>query len=482
MILLHQKDNHLYLAIQDFEDSIDEIFKAIKQFPANTPKTIRKILNKNFLLQPLERQKNYINSISTYIDDITDNNEQYFFHLHILPKDLNIIFKTTETEREKTIKKIEALSFNLFKLYSTLCDNNNKSLELFKHYQGSSFLQLEAKFYIDKLEKLYSALINHKINHKNKIICSDKRVGIEIHNLNIMEKNPLKNYQFIKEKYQKDLVRFIYSCIKFLYSHKLQIFKTNCPDEYLLLQKLVHKFNNLLIKISGKKNITDDRINKESLHKYLQNYKNKKEVKNNKNIYHLVYSIFFTQLKKDKPIFPSIDLTKIFEKIVEKKLYGYIDNLYIGDEVKKRIYAVHNKIIDFNLDNSKYLLDSKQLSQYPDFLIKDRIGNNKIYHIIDAKYKLKDKLPNESDTRQILTYSVLFNKNYSQNLDNQKNIKKIIIFASKSTINLDTEYQLSINESILDIDNIPGDNNCFEEKENLFDSKIFFIGIPLLTA
>lgn len=482
MILVYQQDNHLYLVFQDFEDSVDEIFKAIKQFPAKTSKTIKEILNKNFLLQPLERQKNYINSISTYIDDITDNNKQYFFHLHILPKDLNIIPETAEMEEEKTIKKIENLSFNLFKLYSTLCDNNNKSLELFKHYQGNSFLQLEAKFYIDKLEKLYSILINHKANHKNKIICSDKKVGIEINDLNILEKNPLKNYQFIKEKYQKDLVRFVYSCIKFLDNHRLQIFELYCPDEYLLLQNLVHKFNNLLIKISGKKNITDDKIDKGSLEKYLQAYRNKKEIKENKNIYHLLNSIFFTQLKKDKPIFPSIDLTKVFEKIVEKKLYSYIDNLYIGNEVKKQIYAAHSKIIDINLDNSKYLLDSTQLSQYPDFLIKDTIGDDEVYHIVDAKYKLKDKLPNEADTRQILTYSVLFNKNYSQNLDNQKNIKKIIIFASKSTINLDREYHLSINESLLNIDSFPNDDNCFEVKENLFDSKIFFIGIPLLAS
>lgn len=484
MILTHQQDNHIYLVFQDFEDNTDEILKEVEQFSKKASQIVKEILNKNFFSQSLKRQKNYVNSISTYIDDIFEDENQYFFHMYILPKDLNITYDESEAQKNDTIKKIEELSLNIFKLYNSLLEEKyqNKIIELFENYSGSNFLQLEAKFYIDKLEKLYSVLINHKINHRNKIVCSDKKVGIEINDLNMIEGNPLKNYQFIKVKYQKDLIRFVYSTIKFLEKNRLHIFETKCPLEYEILSKIIHKFSNLLIKISDKKNIVDDKISKSSLKKYLNNYKNKKELKENKNIFKLVESIFYTQLKKDNQLFTSIDLTKVFEKIVEKKLGDYVGNLLIGDETKKYIYNAIDNTIDHGLSNTNHLLAPDCLSQYPDFLIKGSHQSENIFHIIDAKYKLNNKLPNEGDTRQILIYALLFNKMFSQNLQKQENIKKIIIFASKSNININENYNLSINESPLNINELAQECEYFEYQDNLFNSKILFVGIPLLNT
>ena len=85
MIFTYQKEQHLYLIIQDFEDKIEDIYKEIRKFPKDTPKLIKKLLRKNFFSDSLQRQKQYVSSISTYIDGIYGGEKQYFFHLYILP-------------------------------------------------------------------------------------------------------------------------------------------------------------------------------------------------------------------------------------------------------------------------------------------------------------------------------------------------------------------------------------------------------------
>ena len=75
-----------------------------------------KILKDNFFSNSLNRHKNYINTISTYIDDISEENQQYFFYLFILPKDLEINYDNI-SDRE-IISKVEKLSIKIFKLYS----------------------------------------------------------------------------------------------------------------------------------------------------------------------------------------------------------------------------------------------------------------------------------------------------------------------------------------------------------------------------
>jgi hypothetical protein len=479
MILTHKRDNHLYLVFQDFEDKVEDIYNAIETFPSKSQKPIKDILDKNFFSNILDRQKSYVNSITTYIDGITDKDKQYYFHLYILPKDLNIIYDNNDT-KDDLINKVETLSIKLFKVYSKL-NINKKGIELFENYEGNNFLQLEASFYIQKLESIYGNMINYKVNHKNKIICSDKTIGIEIDELNIMEKNPLKNYQFIKTPYQQDLIRFIYSTMLFLKENKLQIFKDTANYEYELLTKLINKINNLLLKISSKKNMIQDNITKDSIEKYLKIYKNKKELKQNKKLFQIIKSIFYTQLDTNIQFFASIDLTKVFEQIIEKRLTSYYENLYIGEEDNSKIISFGTRKPDRYLNSINYLLSdpNPKIYQYPDFLIKDIYDDTNIYHIIDAKYKLKKNIFNASDIRQLLTYSILFNKGFSNILSNQKYINKIIIYANKSDIDINNIDSLKLHIAPIDLFN--SNNQYIMCNDSLFDSEVLFIPIKILS-
>jgi len=475
MILTHVRDNHLYLAFQDFEDKIEDIYTELNSFPSKTSKIIKRILRENFFENILERQNKYINSISTYIDDIFEGEQQYYFHLFILPKDLDISLNDTLSNDQK-MAKIEQLSMKLFKLYSGL-NVDSKLIKLFENIKGERFLQLEANFYIHKLEKIYGALINYKSSYKNKIICSDKIIGTEVQELNQLESNPLKNYQFIKASYQRDLIKFLYSTMVFLKEQRLSIFKKLCPHEYIFLMKLINKINNLLLKISGKKNLIKEKIFKKNIDHYLKRYKNKKELQENKRLFKLVESTFFTKLKHDAQFFATIDLPTIFEKVIERRLSNYGDNIFIGDERNSCIKSLVSKNKDQQLNGINYLLSDgvKKIRQYPDFLYKDNIEENIIYHVIDAKYKLrKNLLKVPDDVRQILTYSILFNKEYSQNLINQKNIRKIIIYIEKSIINLDEVENLIFDFSQINVIN----NESFKiYKDNLFDSEFCYLPI-----
>lgn len=477
MLIAYKEDNHLYLVFQDFVYKEDEVYKKIKIFPTNAIKSIITILKENFFSNPLSRQKNYINSISTYIDNITDDNKQYFFHLYILPKDLDIEFNSDENPKDLIIKA-EKLSIKLFKLYNSLDIFTNKKLELLKHFKGNNFLQLEVLYYIEQLEKLYNNLLNYTAHHKNTIICSDKRIGLEIDSLNLLENNPLKNYQFIRTPYQKDLLIFIYSTIEFLIKNKLEIFKSNQSDDYNRLIKLISKIKNHLLKIGDRRNILLENISKDFILDYINKYKNKKEIKDNLKIFNIIQSIFFTQLDRDVQFFISIDLTKVFEKVVELRLKKYIDNLYIGNESSSSIIYAKDKSKDDKLNSLNNLITStkRNLKQYPDFLIKSSYGKNCIFHIIDAKYKLEENIPNENDTRQILIYSLLFNKEFSMNLENQIHIKKLIIYTKRTTINLDSIENINFSKVDIDIE-----TSDLIAVDNIFNSNIQFIGINILT-
>ena len=223
MLLAYKENNNLYLVFQDFKYKEEDIIKILNIFPKKCKENILKILKDNFFLNPLIKQKNYINTISTYIDEIFENEEQYFFNLFILPKDVKISYDKNMNEKEIIIK-IEELSIRLFKIYSSLNIFKDKRLDLLKNFKGKNFIQLEILFYKQQLENLYNNLINYNSSFKNNIICTDKKVGIEIGFLNEMEENPLKNYQFIKMEYQKDLLVFVYSTLVFLIKNKLDIF------------------------------------------------------------------------------------------------------------------------------------------------------------------------------------------------------------------------------------------------------------------
>lgn len=474
MLLTHIRDNHLYLVFQDFEDKIEDIYKAIKEFPYKASLEIKEILKENFFADTLQRQMDYVNSISTYIDDISDEGKQYFFHLYILPKDINIDYNITDND--ELISKIESLSFKLFQLYTQL-NIAERNIQLFEQNKGNNFLQLEANFYINKLDKLYSYLLNYKAHSKNKVICSDKRIGIEIDEINRLENNPLKKYQFIKVAYQKELIRFVYTTISFLKKYRIEIFRGKAKEEYRILIKLINKINNLLLKISSHKSMIDENVSKETLAKYLLQYKNKTEIKDNVRIYETITSMFYTQLNSDVQFFMSMDLPKIFEQLVEKKLRNYSSDLFIGDESSKSI-VTSAKVKDETLNSINFLLKSgAKIKQYPDFLIKDNMDEQEIYHVIDAKYKLEKNILNEQDIRQVLTYAILFNKEYSAQLINQKNIKKFIIYAKSSNVDLGNIENICLNVNEI---NIYNNNDFLVYEDNLFDSEIVFLGVNLL--
>jgi len=163
----------------------------------------------------------------------------------------------------------------------------------------------------------------------------------------------------------------------------------------------------------------------------------------------------------------------MFEKVVENALINTYDkHLYIGDESKKRItgeesYSQHLNRINYLLKDKD---DDSMVKQYPDFLVRDNSG---IYHILDAKYKLKkDLYKDRAMFWQVLVYSKLFN----QSITNQNRIKKIIVFAEHSEIDLDHIDNIAMNST----EAIQIENCDWYYNEMLFGSEIGFIGLKTL--
>ncbi len=254
--------------------------------------------------------------------------------------------------------------------------------------------------------------------------------------------------------------------IEFLKKQRLKIFKE--LKEYKEIEKIINKIYNFLLKISNSRHLKRDKITTKNLSDFFIKYKNSKEIQKNLIIYEIAKNIFNNQLKDGVFFLKKVDLTKMFEVIIEKKLLKkYAKNLYIGDKNSRKIYNKNN----LELKKNNYLLeknDKKSISQYPDYLIKDE----NIFHIIDAKYKLKDNLLDSRDIFwQILIYSKLFNKNIDL-----KKVKKIIIYAKKSKIDINEIENIDINLESINIDK----KEIFESyNENVFDSEIKLLGIEI---
>lgn len=475
MIISYTKDNKLFLVFQDFEENIDRVYDEIKKFPAKVFDSVKEILDKNFFDKgTLERQTHYVNSITSYIDAVTIDEKQYYFFLYIIPKDINIDFDGV-TDKEKQIHLIERLLLKLFKLYSSYA-TNSKCIEILENFSGENFLQLEAEFYLSKLNRLYGTLLNYKLHYKNKIICSDKVIGEPIAELNMIESNPLKTYQFINAPYQKDLIKYVFSCIKFLEIFRLEIFKEN-EILYAELFKIINKINNLLLKISSTKKLQSEYITNKTLYTFLKRNKNNSEIKNNRKIYNLTKSMFFTELQNDVQLYISIDLTQIFEKILERKLIHYGEKLFIGDEKDTKKILRINGTPDIDLNNINFLLEkdnNQVIKQFPDFMIKE----NNIYNIVDAKYKFKENvLKRPDDIRQVLIYSLLFNKDYFELNHHLNNIKKIIIYVDKSNLNIQNIDDITINNDAISLYENQANNTIYNEK--LFNSEVILIPCPI---
>jgi len=453
--------NNIYII---FNDLINDLFSEIDKTTLNSSlkNEIKNFIQKNKINNNLYRQKNYVNSIYTYIDNI---NGTYNLFIYILPKEIDFI----NVEKTKdNIKKIEKIVKEIFKIYLTLTNSSKIKFTILKEFKGDNLLDLELQFYIDKLNQIYNYLINYKKNHKNIIICSDKIVGIKIDFLNVLEENPLKIYQMIKKNSQKDLIIFIYSLISYFEKNKIKIFKNS--KEFFKLIKIIEKIKNFLIKISDvpifSKNLTQD-----NLTTFFNEYKNKKEIKQNRKIFILMKELFLNQLKEGVFFYEKIDLTKMFEKFVERGLKNfYKENLYIGNEEKGKIIGKNSEYL--NMIN--YLLErknKKKLKQYPDFLIKE----NDIYHIIDAKYRLLNSLLKDRTIFwQIIIYSKLFNKN-----KDLSKVKKIIIYPKKLEIDL-KKVDLNLINIKLNQPSICIENNIkLSFNELVFNTTINFIEVEL---
>lgn len=483
MFKVHFEANTVYAVFQDLSnesrDTSTKISKELEQahIPLSLHKRIKNFFNDNKQVSDnFNRQKAYISALHVYIDVVNTDKRQdvYYLNLYVLPKDINL--KYNNKENAKTlIEKVDKLSLHIYNLYNSIIGNKDTKLKAMQIFKGRTFLDLELSFYLKELNKLHDYLLNYKRGLRDKVICSDKDVGIMIDSLNELEKDPLKQYQFVKVVHQKDLIVFVYSLIIFLEEERIDYFKNN--ELYGKLKSIFSKINNYLLKISTATHIKKETVTFKSLQKFFNRYKNSQEIQKNMAIYNILETIFSNQLEEGVFISKSIDMTKMFEKVVEealKRKYG--NNLFIGEE-PKRITGVKSTEVD-ELNKINYLLQSKNeneqldkehIGQFPDFLIQD----SNIYHIVDAKYKLKNYLlKDRSMFWQVLIYSKLFNKS----IENQNLIKKIIVFAEYSDIDLDDINKIAINSSeAIDIEKCDWYYN-----EMIFDSQIGFIGLKTL--
>jgi len=484
MFEVYYESNTVYAVFQDLgsesgKDINKHISKKLQDYgvPRSIHKKIKNFFSDNKVLESnFSRQKAYISKLETYIDIVSDKHHKntYRLNLYVLPKDINISYNKTE-DIKIIMRKVEKLSFRIFTLYDSLQPKSDEKLKLLKTFKGQTFLDLELEFYLQELNKLHDHLMTYSRSLKNKVICSDKDVGILIDDLNQLEGNLLKRYQFVKVPHQKDLITFVYSLITFLEHERINYFQDS--SSYIKLKNIISRINNYLLKISTSTHIKIEPITFKSLSKFFNRYKNSKEIQKNLLIYNILESIFHNQLKEGIFISKSIDMTKMFEQVVENSLsVKYEDNLFIGEE-PKRITGKIDKDVEY-LNSNNHLLESKSedkkldkehVGQFPDFLIKE----SDVYHIIDAKYKLKDYLIKDRTMFwQVLIYSKLFNKD----ITNQNTIKKIIVFAEKSEIDLNKVDQIAINsEGAIDIEQCD-----WEYDEKAFDSKIGFIGMRTL--
>lgn len=487
MFLVHFEASTVYAVFQDLSKESRDISKYIlekledKNVPISLHKRIKDFFADNVQLgNNFKRQKDYISTLRAYIDSVDNETHKnvYYLHLHIIPKDVNLIYNKSDSDKT-IIEKVDELSLKIFTLYDSLESKKDTKLKTLKKIDGKTFLDLELSFYLQELNKLHDHLLTYKRSLKDKVICSDKEVGIMIDSLNNVEHNPLKQYQFVKVAHQRDLITFVYSLVIFLEKERIDYFTDN--DLYKNLKNTISKINNYLLKISTSSHIKKEKITFASLQKFFNRYKNSKEIQKNKLIYNILESIFHNQLREGVFISKSIDMTKMFEKVVENALKKEHSNrLFVGNETKKIItgedpYKKHLNNINHLLEMGK--ANKAKVKQYPDFLIRESFGepslNQSIYHIIDAKYKLGKKLLlDRTIFWQVLIYSKLFNKD----IENQALIKKIIIYAKESFINLNDISNIKINDTgVIDIDKCD-----WYSSEVIFDSQIGFIGMKTL--
>ena len=475
MFLVHFENDTIFIAYQDQSSEGKLVGPSLisKLNASKIPKAIYNrindlFINNSVISESFDRQKNYVNSVSTYIDAIHEENgsKVYFLNLYILPKDITLKYDSTQAD-EEFIRKIERLSFRIYQLYTTQLNQNNVYLKILNEFKGETFLDFQMQFYKKELQRLHDHLINYTRSLKDQIICSDKHVGVMINDLNNLEGNPLKRYQFVKVPHQNDLIIFVYSLLCFLQTYKLDFFKEHTSFKELV--SIVEKINSFLKKISTSPFLKKEQVTIKTISHFFQTYRNSSEIKKNRIVLEILEGIFFNQLKEGVFLAKSIDMTKMFEQVVEKRLrIQYGRDLFIGDENHGKIQGI--KPYSDELNQINFLLNKghrKIIKQFPDFIIKDGTVNN----IVDAKYKLHHKALERETIWQVLIYAKLFN-----NSKDMKSIKKVVVYAQKSDVDLDDFSDLNIN-----IDQGINIHSAVETyQENVFDSDISFLGIKTL--
>ena len=479
MFLVHVEENNIYVIFQDLSDESRDIPAAISrklnekgEVPPSLHNRIRDFFRDNTALSDnLTRQKAYVSTLKTYIDIVTEKRGKtvYYLNLYILPKEITL---QNVSEDKESIEKIEKLSLRIFQLYNEQVEKKDIEFQALKAFKGESFLDLELAFYLNELQRLHDHLLNYTRTLHDKIICSDKSVGIPVESLNLVEGNPLKRYQFVKVTHQSDLILFVYSLIRFLQQERISAFKDH--KLYPKLQAITSRIYNFLHKISTTRNLRYERIRTHELEHFFLRFQNSPEIRKNRRIVEILQNIFANQLKEGVFLSKSIDMTKMFEKIIAVRLQKtYGDRVYKGDESKGKIIgkepdATYLNTINFLLEKD----DKPILRQYPDYLIKE--GN--VYHVIDAKYKLFDTLMRDRAAFwQILIYAKLFN----QNISNSHAIRKVIVYAKKIEINIEIFDLFAMS---LNMEPLENDSNSKIYKENLFGATIQVIGVEVMKS
>ena len=465
MIIIKKIENNIYIIFQEGSETsllIDKIDETLIDISEELKNKIKNFINRNKLNEnSIKRQKNYVSYLKTYID-IIGGFKPVFLYIYIIPKD--IIIKYDENNiSDGAIKKIEKFCLDTFCLYNQHIELQDIEFKIVKEYKGNNFLELEIEFYIREFEQLYNYLLNYKKNLRDKIVVSDKQLGIPIDALNRIEEDNSKIYQFVKVPYQNDLVIFVFSLIEFFKEFRLKNFREHTL--HVKIKNIVDKIYNFLFKISSDRYLKKEIVNSNNINVFFERFKKSPEIGRNKKLYEIMEFIFLNQLSNGVFVFKSIDMIKMFEKIIEKNLRKtYGNNLNIGDENSQKFIGQDSE----TLKGMKYLLDGNNLPQYPDYVIR----SEDIFHIVDAKYKIYDNLLKDSNAfRQILIYSKLFNKD-----EDITRVNKMLVYVNNYNVDIDNYKDISLNDASITFN----DHDDVElYTDTIFNSSIILRGFSI---
>ncbi len=402
--IIHIKNKNIYIIFQDGQvaqnkDGYRETLKTIIKNGIEDivlANNVFNIIEKNSqIIQNNERYKSFNIGFSTYIKDLTDNNDNvYYLNVYIIPKEFNLIFNEKYSD-SNNVKWIEAFSMSLFSTYARNIEPRNKLFEIFKTIKGDSLIDLEAGSYINILKKISNLLSNFNRDRKTKTIVSDQIIGVLNHIENEKTGNPFRLSQKINTFSESEVVPFVYSLLLFFETQYLPLFKTR--DSFSKLSKLIKGIKNKLNNIEDKIKITKINVKKDrsiALNNFFKTFRNKDEIKSNPQIFKLMKELFFNSIESSNIFFKTINISKFLENRLTEELsikYTKKQN-WIGCENKKDCYNIENKSDTLK----KVFFSSKRKDRQclPDNLIGD---HDYIHSIYDAKYYTLENLTKNTE-------------------------------------------------------------------------------------